>query len=443
MKWPTLRSTDPLRTAAPVRSLLLGLKTFPRDPLYSNAVYLMLGGIANALFGFMFWIVAARLYSPGDVGLATAALSAAALLAVLSSFGFGYGMIRFLRSCADRHSLINSSFTAAAMISAIITLVFLSGLGLWSPKLGVIRENVWFFAAFLSIIPVSTVSGLMDQIFVADRKAGFVLAKNLTFNISRLALLAVLALSLRSFGIFASWGIAILAAFLAGLLIFLPRSQCGYRPVLGLDRRALSDIFRFSFMNYLAELFVSAPVYLLPIIVLNVLGAESNAYYYIAWSIGNILNMTTNAITTSLFAEGSNKEEGLEHDVSRSLKMIFFLLIPAVILMLVFADRFLAIFGGSYSKNAANLLRLTALASIPGAVNSVYLSVKRVRKKLAVIIGLTAFSGSATIILSYILLPYAGIAGAGIASLAAQSCIAIVVVAGWLKKSGNMEKGRP
>jgi len=38
-----------------------------------------------------------------------------------------------------------------------------------------------------------------------------------------------------------------------------------------------------------------------------------------------------------------------------------------------------------------------------------------------------------TIVLSYILLPYAGIAGVGIAGLATSSCITLVVVGDWLR----------
>jgi len=411
-----------------------GLKALLRDPLYSNALYLMLCSIANALAGFIFWIIAARFYSAGDVGVATAVISAATLLSGLSSMGFGYGMIRFLKSSAEPCELINSGFTTAGVISVAAALVFLLGLGLWSPKLVFIRERAGLFALFVLIIPAVTISGLTDQVFVAGRRAGFVLARNLIFNVSRPALLIALAVSFHAFGIFASWGLATFLALLAGVLVFLPRARSDYSPAFAFDRRALTDILHFSFMNYLADILGAAPVYILPILVLNILGAESNAYYYIAWSIGGMLSMIPAAITTSLFAEGSHKEEGLSHNTLRSLKMIFFLLIPAVITMLALTDRLLLLFGGLYSRNAATLLRLTIASSIPGAVNAVYFNIKRVQKKLGVMIGMTVFSGAAAIILSYILLPYAGIAGAGIAWLAAQSCVALAVVVGWLMK---------
>ena len=411
-----------------------GLKALLHDPLYSNAIYLMLVSIANALFGFVFWIIAARFYSTGDVGLATAALSAASLLSGLSSIGFGYGMIRFLKSSTNPKTLINSSFTTVGVISVIAAIIFILGLGLWSPKLVFIRESAIYFAAFVLIIPAVTIAGLTDTIFIAGRRAGYVFARNLIFNVVRLAFLVGFATFLHSFGIFASWGMSIAVSLLVGILLFLPRFHSGYRPSLGFDRKLLTGILHFSFMNYLSDQLAAISGYLMPIVVLNVLGAESNAYYYIACSVGGMIGMIPSAISTSLFAEGSHKEEGLDHNVLRSLKMSFLLLIPAVILVLALADKLLLLFGGLYSENGTNLLRLIAVTSIPGAVNGVYFSIKRVQKKTKVIVGLSAFIGVSTLVLSYVLLPYAGIAGVGIAGLATQSCITLVVVADWLRK---------
>ncbi len=412
-----------------------GLKALLHDPLYSNAIYLMLVSTANAMFGLVFWKVATygSLYSDADVGLGAAVLSAASLLSALSGIGFGYGMIRFLKSSANPKALINSSFTTIGVISVIAAIIFVLGLGLWSPKLIFIRESPIYFAAFVLIIPAFTISGLTDQIFVAGRKAGYVLARNLIFNVLRIALLVAFATFLHSFGIFASWGMSIFVALLVGVLLFLPRAQSGYRPSLSFNRKALAGIFHFSFMNYVSDLLGSIPVYLMPLLVVNVLGAESNAYYYIAMAIGGMIGMIPAAISTSLFAEGSNKEEGLGHNALRSLKLIFLLLIPAVILAVALADKLLLLFGGDYSQNGTNLLRLVAVSSLPGAVNAVYFSMKRVQKKTKVIVGFAAFSGVTTIVLSYILLPYAGIAGAGIASLTVQSCVTLVIAGEWLR----------
>ena len=73
---------------------------------------------------------------------------------------------------------------------------------------------------------------------------------------------------------------------------------------------------------------MAAPNLILPIMVLNVLGAEQAAYYYIAYAIAALLFIIPNAISMSLFVEGSHGE-ALKRTVVKSLVTIFSLLFPA------------------------------------------------------------------------------------------------------------------
>ena len=192
-------------------------------------------------------------------------------------------------------------------------------------------------------------------------------------------------------------------------------------------------MLHFSFANYMGALFWSAPVMVLPIMVVNLLGAELNAYFYIAWSVSSVLTMVPTAASTSLFVEGSHEEDKLRPNVWRSLKMVSIILVPAVILVLAFADKLLLLFGNVYSENATTLLRILTISALPLAVNLVYLGIKRVEKKLKVIVGLSVFSAVATLGLSYLLLPRMGIDGVGIAWLVSQGAIALVIAASWKK----------
>jgi O-antigen/teichoic acid export membrane protein len=416
------------------------LKTLIKDPLYSNAIFLMLANIVNALFGFVFWIVVARFYSPQDVGLASAIISAASLLTMFSSLGLGYGLIRFLGTSEDPNRLINTSLSIAGSLSIAAALIFILGLGYWSPSLIFIRENPIYLMVFLFLVPVSCLSALTDQTLMAGRRAGFILAKNLIFNVLRLALPILLLAFFQFFGIIGSWGLAMLIALLVGIFWFLPRSQSGYRPFLSFSRKAASKILSFSFLNYLSDLLFSAPGLIMPIVVLNLLGAEKNAYFFIAWSISGILTMIPSTVSTSLLAEGSFAKSRMEQNIRRSLKMVLLILTPAVILVLVLADKLLLIFGDIYSQNAVTLLRLLAVSAFPLAINYIYISIKRVEKKLKPVVLLTAVSGVFTISLAYLLLPRSGITGVGTAWLISQCAIAIIVVAGWLKnrRSGTV-----
>lgn len=404
-------------------------------PLYTNAIYLMIASGANALFGFVFWVIAARFYSPSDVGSAAAVISAVSLLTMLANFGLGYGLIRFLPNSGKRaNAMINSCLTLGGLASAALVLIFLAGLDLWSPALFFIRDNPIYFAAFLLFALSSTLSALTEQAFLAERRAGFVLAKSLIFNLLRLPLPIVLAAFFHSFGIFASWGISLVVALVVSILFFLPRAQPDYQPRFTISRRVVNDMLHFSFANYLSVLFWSLPSLVFPIMVVNLLGAELNAYFYIAWAAGSVLTMIPSAASTSLFAEGSYEKERLGINIRRSLKMIFIFLVPAVILVLAIADKLLLLFGISYSESGTLLLRILAISTLPLAINLVYLGIKRVEKKLKVIVALTAFIAIVSLGLTYLLLPQMGINGAGIAWLITQGTVALVIVANWLKR---------
>jgi O-antigen/teichoic acid export membrane protein len=410
------------------------LAQFWHVPLYANTVYLMAANFTSAILTFGFWIMAARFYSPQDVGVASAAIAAVGLLTILSNLGLGMGLIRFLPGAGkDGRLMINTVFTTSILVSIIAVFIFLAWLGLWSPALLFIRQNPIYFTTFVLFTIAATLWTLMGQAFVAERRTGFILAKNLIFGLLRLPLLIILAAFFHFFGIFASWSVSLWISLLLSIFLFLPRAHPGYRPSFSFKKEAVKKILRFSFANYLSMLFVSAPGLILPIIVLNLRGAEFNAFFYIAWSIVGVLNILPDAPAFSLFAEGSYDEKTLQVNTQRALKITFLIMVPTVILILAIADKILLVFGNSYSQNASTLLRILTIAALPLAINIIYLHIKRVEKNLRVIVVLPLFSAIFILTLSYVLLPRMGNIGIGIAWLTGQTIIASVIVIVWLK----------
>src|SRR3990172_3522099 len=98
----------------------------------------------------------------------------------------------------------------------------------------------------------------------------------------------------------ASWSLAMIMAVILGAFILLPRVLPGYRP-LPVIPNAAGKILRFSLVNHVSNLFWTVPTYVLPLIVLGLLGAESGAYFFMVWSITNIINMVPLATSLSLF----------------------------------------------------------------------------------------------------------------------------------------------
>lgn len=404
---------------------------------YSNAFYLVMTSIITGLLGYVFWILVARFYSPGDVGLASASIAAMGLVAAFAHLGIGMGLIRFLpHSGENANAMINTAFTIGILISIVVAFIFLAGLDYWSPALLFLRQNPIYLAAFVIFTVASNMLHITGNAFVAERRAGFVVVQDLIFSLLKLSLPILLVAFFHSFGIFASWGIAQCIVVLLCLFLFLPRVQTGYRPFFTINKKIVNDMMHFSFANYLSNLLWGVPTLVLPIMVVNLLGAEVNAYFFIAWTVASAPGIVSGALSTSLFAEGSYDEDGVGLNIWRSLKISCLTLVPTIILILVIADKLLLLFGSSYAENATTLLRILTISALPLTINIIYLAIKRVEKKLKVLVGLTAFTAAATLGLTYLLLPMMGINGAGIAWLATQGTIALVVIADSLKRRG-------
>ena len=405
-----------------------GIRGIWNLPLYRNSIYLMTNTAILSLTGFFFWAIAARIYPVEGVGLASAAISSMTLLALLSTIGLDYGLVRFLPNSGRRAtSIINSCSTVGGLISIALSLIFLAGLNIWSPALLLLREHPVFLAAFVVFTAAVALRTFFSQAFVAKRRAGLTLAEGLIFSLIRFIPLILLASSYRTFGIFASWGIALGIGVAISIILFLPRIQAGYRPLPIIDRQVINDLMHFSFANYAASLFGAVPGFVFPLMVVNFLGAESNAYFYVAWVIGGILFMIPRAASLSLFAEGSHDEQRLGQATRRSLKLIVVVLIPAIVIIAFLGSRILLLFGVTYSENATKLLWILASCALPASISYVYFSVKRVQRKMKAPVALSALTMASSLPLSYFLLSRLGIIGVGIAWLISQMVVALLI----------------
>jgi O-antigen/teichoic acid export membrane protein len=406
-----------------------GVKNIYQVSLYRNAFYLVLYSAANSLTGILFWIAAARLYSTEAVGLASAGIAAIGLVAIFSSLGLDYGLIRFLPDVGNRASdTINTCFTTTGLITVVLAGIFMAGLAVWSPALLSIRESPAFLVSFLCLGLLFTVSGFAVQVFIARRQSGYTLAQGLIFGLSRFIPLFLLVSIYSSLGIYVSWGSAVAASALIGIFFFLPRVLKGYRPRLTIKKAVLTEMFRFSLANYISSIFWSLPMVVLPLTIVNILGAEQNAYFHVGWSVASVIFIIPVGTSQSLYAEGSHDQETLGREVRKSVKISLVLIVPALIIIMTLGDKILWLFGKAYSENTTKLIWIIAPSVIPMSINFIYLSIKRVQKRMKRAVFLTVFMAVITLSLSYFLLPVIGILGAGVAWLAGQAGAALFVI---------------
>jgi O-antigen/teichoic acid export membrane protein len=188
-------------------------------------------------------------------------------------------------------------------------------------------------------------------------------------------------------------------------------------------------MWHYSGGNYLTSILTAAPPMVLPIMVVNLLGPEQNAYFYIAWTIATLLHGIPVGISLSLFAEGSHFEDKLKENTIKSLKFTFLLLLPAVILLILVGKWLLLAFGRSYSTNGLYLLWILIISSLPIGINYIYTNILRVTNRIKELVIIWGFIAIAMLVASYLAMPATGIMGIGYAWFGVHCVVAIYALA--------------
>ncbi|MEM3485437.1 MAG: hypothetical protein QXI12_07415 [Candidatus Methanomethyliaceae archaeon] len=396
--------------------------------LYMNASYLILNSATTAIVGFVFWALVAWRFALFDVGIGSALIAASGLVSSLANLGFGNGLVRFVPEVRERTGdLINSAFTLTFATAAAGALIYIIGAVVWSPKLDFMRVEYLLATGFILTTGFSTVSGLLDSAFVAQRACRYIFWKNALVSVLKLPLPLFVFLRLGGFGIFVSAGLSTAVGVTVALYVFMKRAYLDYRVKPGISRDLVRIVLPFSISNYLATLFNNATGFIFPLMVLSLRGAEESAYFYMAWMIASVISIVPTGVGTSLFAECSHCPENLNHHVKRALVLSLALLVPAVGVVFALAPLLLHFFGHGYASNGTAVLRWVLLANFPLAVASFYNTVNQVRKRLVYIIVQAFATSSLTIGLGYWLLAHVGLAGIGIAYTLANLVVALVV----------------
>lgn len=396
--------------------------------LFNNAFYLMLNSMSTSLLGFVFWNIMARFFVPAEVGIGSALVAASGLIAALSNLGLSTGLVRFVPEVRDRSAqLINSFFTLSGGIALMGSLIYLGGAFYWSPALKFVSGDLWLLSLFTVFTAFTALSSLTDMALVAGRSARYVFFKNTVNSLIKLPLPVLAFAFMGGYGIFAGTGIGFVAAVLLAWFFFLPSIYKGYFPRPAYEKDLVQQVLPYSFANYLANLLNGAPGFIYPLMVINTLGPEKNAYFYIAWMMVMVLSIIPSGLAQSLFAEGSHDQTKLAQNSRRALSFALALSLPAAGAMILLGGWFLHFFGTGYSENGTGIIRFLALAVVPQCVNVVYITVNQVKKRVHLIIAQTAVLAVISLGLGYWLLGRVGLNGIGIAYALAHLIVAAAV----------------
>ncbi|HEX6462481.1 MAG TPA: oligosaccharide flippase family protein [Candidatus Saccharimonadales bacterium] len=379
--------------------------------LLKNSLYLMLATFSVAGFGFVFWIIVSWSYAASAIGLAATLLSVSNLLSILSLAGFDTTFIKFLPNAKKlKNAYISTGFMVVGCISIVLSFAFVLTLPLTSPNLAFVLTNTSYFIAFVFFTLVTSLNVLTNAIFLACRFAKDIFIINVIFSIVKVAL-PLLVSNGDVMTLFIVAGVSQLVGLLLSLLII--RVQIGYVFHFRIHKTILREVKKYASSVYVASIFNLLPPTLLPLLVVQNLGAESAAYFYMAFTIATALYTIVYSTMQSVFAEGSHDEAALKLHLVKALKLIGVLLVPAMSITVGLSSFILRLFGEQYAVKGSALLQLFALGALAVAASSAMGAIFKVTKQLRSIIIMNIVYAGVILGISYLFTAQFGIIAIG------------------------------
>lgn len=358
--------------------------------LVVNAASMLSSTAIGAGLGFVFWWVVAQSFSKAQVGLASALISAMALLGNLGMLGLGTLLMGKLARSEDRSALILTGLTLATIVSATLGLGFV---GL-APKFSALRLNLLTGALFVAGVVLTTVSLVMDQAVIGLLRGGLQLWRNVIFSAAKL--LAVIGLGLwvvqrNELSIYAAW-------VFGNLLSLLGMAGLAYRDGLRVRQwrvrwDLLRDLPKEAIRHHLLNMALQSTGLAFPVLVTLLLSAEANGVFAIASLLAGFVSTIPFALSMALYAVGATGKEAFGPKLMLSLRLSLLLGLLANLCIWPLADVLMLIFGRGYGVEAAWVLRLLSLGVFPIIVKDHYIAIRRVGNRVGATIVLAAVGG--------------------------------------------------
>lgn len=340
-----------------------------------NSLALIGSKVAQMGLGFLFWLLAARLFAKDDVGLAAGVVSAMMLCTQIAALGIGSAVISHFPRHQERPAqLLNTSLSLTALASTIAALAFIAlASGLFA-ELDAVGGSPVYALLFVLAAVTGTIGIIQDQTSTVLRRGDQALGRGIAFGVVAVTLLAGIAIVAPDAGseaLLLPWVVAGIVAFAIGVVQF-HRHVDGYRTRAGLDRELSRTLLRTGLPNWALTLAERAPGLVLPVVVVEVLSPTANATWYVAWMMAWVVFIVPIQVGMTLFAEISHDPSSLERSVRRGVRTSLGFGVPAAAALALAAGPVLSILGSSYASSGAGPLRILVIAILPLTFVQVY-----------------------------------------------------------------------
>lgn len=384
----------------PQRSLRAGLVAMwrrHRDVLNNASSLVATTGIASAL-GFLYWALAARLFTQQAVGYGSAAVSAITLLGTIGMFGLGTVLIGELPRRRRRSGLVSAALLASGLGSLVLGLGFSVVAPFISRRFEHISGTPGLGVLFAVGVMVTGATLVFDQATIGLMRGGLQLSRNVAFAAAKLLALPATLIILH-----AQFGVGITVSWVAGTAVSLvpvavwlrlKGTQIIPRP----DWGVLRGLGKAAIAHSLLNIAITVPWALIPVLVTVVVSPSANAAFYAAWMLLNFLYIIPGALSTVLFAVAAADPQMIASKLRFTLRLSLLIGLPGVAVLIFGGHLILSMFGQGYARAATLPLCLLAFGYIPAIPKIHYIAVCRAAGKVprAAVVMIAAASSEVT-----------------------------------------------
>jgi O-antigen/teichoic acid export membrane protein len=396
--------------------------------LLRNAGSLAASTGLTSLFGFVFWIIAAREFSPTEVGYGSAATNALQLLGTVGMFGLGTMLIGELPRRRERGGLFTASVITSAVGSLVLALVFLVAVDFTPfrtsfPDIVGTLPRMLIFAAGVVLTGATLV---FDEGTIGLLRGGVQLSRNLAMSALKLAILPATTFFLHD-----QFGVGITFSFVAATalsvlpaIVMLARggSRVFHRPDWPLLRR----LFKVALSHNWLNLAIATPPRLIPVIVTLAVGPKANAAFYVSYMIVSFLFMVPTHLSTVLFAIASASPELIAEKLRFVLRVSLMIGLPVMAVLAISAHFALGFFNPYYAQVGTVPLWLLVIGYLPQMPKAQFIAVSRATNRVgraAALLCCTASCEVAAIIIGGKLGGLDGLSFAYLGVLTVEGCV--------------------
>lgn len=351
--------------------------------VFDNAVLLTVGPVVAAALGFAFWWIAARSFSPEQVGLATATLSAMNMIVLTASFSLTTTMMGLpLRRMDEAPGLIAAAsvFSVGSAISLWCVALLLGktfDLELYVNLGGI---ETWLLITFGIVLMV--LGDLADGVLTGYDRNVLRMVREVVLPVFRLALLAVLVFAIASGHSFQSLIMVGIAAELlsVGLVaVWVVKNGARWaRP----DFSRLKALMPLTSAHHILNLTAIGANVVMPLLVAEMLSPAYAASFYPAWMMLQIALFAPVGACMALYAIGSAEPERVAERIGLSFFVSLVLSAAAALFLIVSLDFILSLLNPLYPAIAGPALKFVGFGAIGLTIKHHYIAVMRLESRM-------------------------------------------------------------